>query len=53
LFQKLDKLNPWGILDKIQGKHKANIYAKLHNIPESSWEDFTNKPFYIAAYDCV
>jgi N-acetylglutamate synthase-like GNAT family acetyltransferase len=53
LFQKLDKLNPWGILDKIQGKHKANIYAKLHNIPESSWEDFTNKPFYIGAYDCV
>ena len=53
LFQELDKLKPWGLLDKIQGKHKANIYAKLHNIPESSWEDFTNKPFYIAAYDCV
>lgn len=53
LFQGLDKLNPWGLLDKIQGKHKANIYAKLHNIPDCSWEDFTNKPFYIAAYDCV
>lgn len=53
LFQKLDTLKPWGLLDKIQGKHKANIYAKLHNIPESSWEVFTNKPFYIAAYDCV
>ena len=53
LYQSLNALKKWGLLDKIEGKHNANVYAKLHNLPEEKWETFTNKPLYIAAYDCV
>jgi hypothetical protein len=53
LFKKLDALNRFGLIDKIQGKHSAHVYAKLHNITDEKWAEYTDKPFYIAAYDCV
>jgi GNAT superfamily N-acetyltransferase len=53
LFKKLDELNQWGILDKVEGKLPVTAIAKIHGLPDSKIETFKKMPMYIAGFDSI
>lgn len=53
LFQKLDALNQWGILDKVEGKLPVTAIAKIHGLPNSKIEEYKELPMYIAGFDSI
>jgi GNAT superfamily N-acetyltransferase len=53
LFKKLDILNDWGILDKVEGKLPVTAIAKIHGLPDSKIETFKQMPMYIAGFDSI
>jgi GNAT superfamily N-acetyltransferase len=53
LFKKLNELNEWGILDKVEGKLPVTTIAKIHGLPDSKTEIFKQMPIYIAGFDSI
>ena len=53
LFKKLEALNQWGILDKVEGKLPVTTIAKIHNLPKEKIEAFKEMPMYIAGFDNI
>jgi predicted GNAT family N-acyltransferase len=53
LFQKLNGLNQWGILDKVEGKLPVTAIAKIHGLPDSKVETFKALPMYITGFDSI
>lgn len=53
VFKKLNALNQWGILDKVEGKLPVTTIAKIHGLPDSKTDTFKQMPMYIAGFDSI
>lgn len=53
IYQKLNKINKWGILNSIQAPFPAAVVMNVHGLPISVLEDAKNQPAYIAGFDCI
>ena len=53
LYQKLNKINKWGILNSIQSPFPAAVVMNVHGLPETVLEKAKNQPAYIAGFDCI
>ena len=53
LYQTLNKINKWGILNSIQAPFPAAVVMNVHGLSESVLEEAKNQPAYIAGFDCI
>ena len=53
LYQNLNKINKWGILNSIQSPFPAAVVMNVHGLPVSVLEEAKNQPAYIAGFDCI
>ena len=53
LYHKLNELNKWGLVDKIQGKVPVTLVVNFHGLPEDLAKKTKSCPMYLAAFDCI
>ncbi len=53
IFKDLEKVNQWGILDKVEGRFPVSTIAKFHGLSTEKVEEYKDLPMYIAGFDSL
>jgi GNAT superfamily N-acetyltransferase len=53
VFQRLDALRTWGILDRVEGKLPVTAIAKFHGLTAEQEQRYKSMPIYIAGFDSL
>lgn len=53
VFERLDALRTWGILDKVEGKLPVTAIAKFHGLTVEQEQRYKSMPIYIAGFDSL
>ena len=53
VYQAMQRMNKWGLLQKIQPPVTASVVMNVHGLPEEKLEQSKQQTAYIAGFDCI